>query len=138
MKNAVVLGTAVVCLAAGIAFAAHHEKDTLIALDKEWGSAAPGQAAVDAITRIIDKDVVQMSGSGITTRADLIEEAKDTSVPATPYLADSFEVKFLTDDIAVMTHHAGEPDPHWSLHVWQKKGDKWVVVASGWAPETED
>jgi hypothetical protein len=43
----------------------------------------------------------------------------------------------LSDDIAVMTHHAGDPDPHWSMHVWQKKDGGWQVVASATVPLEE-
>ena len=117
-----------IALVAGIAIAMSHETDALIALDKEWGAAAQGQEAVDALNRIIAKDVIEMSGGGIASRADMIAEAQAADAPTGPYKADSYKVKFITDDIAVMTHHAGDPDPHWSLHVWQKKGGKLVRV----------
>ncbi|MGB6334093.1 MAG: nuclear transport factor 2 family protein [Thermoanaerobaculia bacterium] len=138
MNRTIVIGTVALALVAGIAIAMHHENDALIALDKEWGAAAQGQEAVDAITRIIAEDVIAMSGDGIGSRADMIAEAQSADAPTGPYKADSYEVKMITDDIAVMTHHAGDPDPHYSLHVWQKKGGKWVVVASASAPETKD
>jgi hypothetical protein len=131
------MGTIVLALVAGIAIAMHHENDALIALDKEWG-AAQGQEAVDALKRIIAEDVIAMSGGGIGSRADMIAEAQSADAPTGPYVADDYMVKMITDDIAVMTHHAGDPDPHYSLHVWQKKGGKWVVVASASAPETKD
>ena len=137
MNRTIVMGTIVLALVAGIAIAMHHENDALIALDKEWG-AAQGQEAVDALKRIIAEDVIAMSGGGIGSRADMIAEAQSADAPTGPYVADDYMVKMITDDIAVMTHHAGDPDPHYSLHVWQKKGGKWVVVASASAPETKD
>jgi hypothetical protein len=137
MKRTILMGTVALALVAAIAIAAHHEKDQLVALDKEWG-AAQGKEAVDALKRIIAEDVIEMSGGGIATRADMIAEAQSADAPTGPYVADSYEVKMITDDVAVMTHHAGAPDPHYSLHVWQKKGGKWVVVASASAPETKD
>jgi hypothetical protein len=137
MKRTIAIGSVVLALVAGLAFAMSHETDALIELDKEWG-AAQGQEAVAALNRIIAKDVIEMSGGGIASRADMIAEAQAADAPTGPYKADNYKVKFLTDDIAVMTHHAGDPDPHYSLHVWQKKGGKWVVVASATAPETKD
>jgi hypothetical protein len=137
MNRTIVMGTIVLALVAGIAIAMHHENDALIALDKEWG-AAQGQEAVDALKRIIAEDVIEMSGGGIASRADMIAEAQSADAPTGPYVADSYKVKMISDDVAVMTHHAGAPDPHYSLHVWQKKGGKWVVVASASAPETKD
>jgi hypothetical protein len=138
MNRAVVIGTVLVVLVAGIAIAAHHEKDQLVALDKEWGAAAQGQEAVDALNRIIAEDVISMSGGGIASRADMIAEVQSADAPTGPYVADSYKVKMITEDVAVMTHHASDPDPHYSLHVWQKKGGKWVVVASASAPEVTD
>jgi hypothetical protein len=138
MNRAAVIGTVLVVLVAGIAIAAHHEKDQLVALDKEWGEAVEGQVAVDALERIIAEDVIQMSGGGIATRADMIAELEAADPATGPYKADKYEVKMITDEVAIMTHHAGDPEPHWSLHVWQKKGGKWVVVASASAPEATD
>ena len=137
MNRAVVISAVLLTLLAGLAVAMHHETDALIKLDKEWG-AAQGQEAVDAISRIISDDVLAISGDGLGSKATMIEAAQDEDAPTGPYMADNYEVKFLTDDVAVMVHHAGDPDPHWSLHVWQKKGEKWTVVASASAPEAED
>ena len=138
MKRTILMGTVALALVAGIAIAMHHENDALIELDKEWGAAAQGQEAVDAINRIIAEDVISMSGGGIASRADMIAETQAADAPTGPYKADSYKIKMITDDVAVMTHHAGDPDPHFSLHVWQKKGGKWVVVASASAPEEKD
>lgn len=138
MNRTIVLCSVLLILVTGIAIAMHHEKDELVKLDKEWGAAAQGQAAVDAIKRIIAEDVIEMSGNGVATRADMIAEIESADAPTGPYKADSYEVKMLSDDVAIMTHHAGDPDPHWSLHVWQKKGGNWVVVASASAPEATD
>lgn len=138
MNRAIVVSTVLVTLIAGLAVAMHHESDALIKLDKEWGAAAQGQDAVDAINRIISDDLLAIGVGGLETKAGMIEAAQGEDAPTGPYVADNYEVKFLTDDVAVMVHHAGDPDPHWSLHVWQKKGEKWTVVASASAPEAED
>ncbi len=138
MNRAVVISAVLVTLIAGLAVAMHHETDALIKLDKEWGAAAQGQAAVDAISRIISDDVLAIGVDGLGSKATMIEATQDEDAPTGPYMADKYEVKFLTDDVAVMVHHVVDPDPHWSLHVWQKKGEKWTVVASANAPEAED
>ncbi len=138
MNRAVVISAVLMTLLAGLAVAMHHETDALIKLDKEWGAASLGQGAVDAISRIISDDVLAISVDGLGSKAAMIEATQDEDAPTGPYTADKYEVKFLTDDVAVMVHHAGDPDPHWSLHVWQKKGEKWTVVASASAPEAED
>jgi len=127
----------VLAIVAAIAVAAHHEGEELIALDKEWGAAAQGQATVDAIKKIIADDVVAISGTGVGSKADMIEAAEADDAPTGPYVADHFSVKMIADDIAVMTHHAGDPDPHWSMHVWQKKDGGWQVVASATVPVEE-
>ena len=129
-----VLALAIVAV---IAVAAHHEGEELIALDKEWGAAAQGQAAVDAIKRIIADDVVAISGTGVGSKANMIEDAQSDDAPVGPYVADHYSVKMLSDDIAVMIHHAGDPEPHWSMHVWQKKNGDWQVVASATVPAEE-
>ena len=121
-------------IAAAIAVAAHHEGEALITLDKEWGAAAQGQEAVAALKKIIADDVVQLSGTGVGSKAAMIEDAQSDDAPTGPYLADNYSVKMLSDDVAVMTHHAGDPDPHWSMHVWQMKDGKWQVVASATVP----
>ena len=140
MNRAVVISAVLLTLLAGLAVAMHHETDVLIKLDKEWGVAAQGQGrgAVDAISRIISDDVLAIGVDGLGSKATMIEATQDEDAPTGPYMADKYEVKFLTDDVAVMVHHVGDPDPHWSLHVWQKKGEKWTVVASASAPEAED
>jgi len=137
MKRIAIMTVLVVAIMAAIVVASHHEGEALIALDKEWGAAAQGQDAVDAIEKIIAEDVVQLSGTGLGSRANMIEDAQSDDAPTGPYVADHYSVKMLSDDVAVMTHHAGDPDPHWSMHVWQMKDGKWQVVASASVPVEE-
>lgn len=138
MNRTVFIGAVAVALVAGLAIGMHHETEALVELDKEWGAAAQGQEAVDAIKRIIADEVVAISPEGLGSKAAMLEAAQSDDAPTGPYMADSYDVKFLTDDVAVMVHHAGDPDPHWSLHVWQKQGETWKVVATASAPEAED
>jgi len=137
MKRIGIMMVLVLAIVAAIAIASHHEGEELIALDKEWGAAAQGQAAVSAIEKIIADDVVVISGTGVGSKANMIEDAQSDDAPVGPYVADHYSVKMLADDIAVMTHHAGDPGPHWSMHVWQKKDGNWQVVASATVPVEE-
>jgi hypothetical protein len=138
MRRVILVSAVLAILIGGVVAAMHHEADTLIALDKEWGAAAQGQEAVDVIKRIIADDVLAIGAAGLGSKAAMIAEAQSDEAPTGPYEADKYDVKFLSDEIAVMVHHAGDPEPHWSLHVWQKKADSWMVVASASAPEAED
>ena len=137
MKRIGIMMVLALAIVAAIAVAAHHEGEELIALDKAWGAAAQGQAAVDAIKKVIADDVVAISGAGVGSKADMIEDAQSDDAPTGPYVADHYSVKMLSDDIALMTHHAGDPGPHWSMHVWQKKDGGWQVVASATVPVEE-
>jgi hypothetical protein len=116
-------------LVAVIATAAHHETEALIELDKKWGSAQ-GADAAGVLDGIIADDVLAVSGEGLGSKAAMLEEAASEDAPAGPYIAGDYKVRFLDDDTAVMVHSAGEPDPHWSLHVWEKRDGKWQVVAT--------
>lgn len=138
MKRISTIAIAILIIAAAVGIAAHHEGEALIALDKEWGAAVQADEAVAAIEKIIAEDVVAIDGSGVTSRSDMIEAAQSDDAPTGPYVADHYDVKMLSDDIAVMTHHAGDPDPHWSMHVWQMKEGSWQVVASASVPVEDD
>ena len=52
-------------------------------------------------------------------------------------VADEYQVRFLDDETAVMTHRASAPDPHWSMHVWAKRDGAWQVVATMSTPIEE-
>ena len=42
-----------------------------------------------------------------------------------------FQVQFLDAKTAIMTHSVDAGgDSHWSMHVWRKHGDNWVVAAT--------
>jgi hypothetical protein len=46
-------------------------------------------------------------------------------------------VKFISDEIAIMTHSTAGAEQHWSMHVWQKDGGKWKVAATASIPAAE-
>ncbi len=131
--------TCVLCLTlmAVAAWAAHHEIDQLVELDKKWGSAAQGEDAAAVLGEILADDLLAIDVGGVVTKADMLEATLAEDAPTGPYMAGDYVVRFLSDDIAVMLHSAGEPDPHWSLHVWQMKDGRWQVVASASSPIEE-
>jgi hypothetical protein len=130
MKRIGMMMVLALAIVAAIAVAGHHEGEELIALDKEWGAAAQGQATVDAIKKIIADDVVAISGTGVGSKADMIEGAQADDAATGPYVADHFSVKMLSDDIAVMTHHAGDPDPPSSQQRLPRSGSERANVSS--------
>jgi len=103
--------------------------EDLIALDKAWGSA---EAAKD-VTAMLSADMISVDGSGVSGRAEQL--AAMAEAPDEAYVSGDYKVSFIDDDTAVMVHSAGSGDSlHWSMHVWQKNGDSWQVVASASIP----
>ena len=109
------------------------ESDTLVQLDKKWGEAQ-GSEAMEAL---IADNIVTLGSEGVIGKAQMLEAAASDDAPSGPYTAGDYDVRFLSEDIAVMVHSAGEPDPHWSMHVWQKRDGKWQVAASATVPLEE-
>ncbi|MCH1490968.1 MAG: hypothetical protein L7T24_00295 [Luminiphilus sp.] len=100
--------------------------ESLIALDKQWGSAG-GPAGYVA------EDVMGIGPGGLVSFSDMVAAAATTADE--DYVVSGYQVKFLSDDIAVMVHTAAGSDPHASLHVFQKQGENWIVVATASAPD---
>lgn len=129
MKSAIIAAS--LLFVASFVYAESHGKhgaDKLIALDKAWGEATSG-AAIDAM---IADDVVSISVDGLADKAAMLA-AQDEPLEG-PYVAGDYQVNFLSDDIAVMSHSSAGANPHWSMHVWQKVDGKWVVKATASAP----
>ena len=99
--------------------------EELIALDKAWGSAR-GAAEVEAM---LSADLIAVDGEGLSGKAEQLEAMAEA--PDGPYVAGDYKVNFIDDDTAVMVHSAGSGEnAHWSMHVWQKTGGHWQVVAT--------
>ena len=109
------------------------ESDTLIQLDKEWGESE-GPAFLKSL---LDDNIVTLDSGGVVGKAQMLEDAASEDAPTGPYVAGDYDVRFLSEDVAVMVHSASEPDPHRSMHVWQKRDGKWQVVASATVPVEE-
>ena len=123
----------VFCLVMTGSVANADESDTLIQLDKDWGEAQ----GPEAIKALIADDIVTLGSEGMVGKAQMLEAAASDDAPAGPYTAGDYDVRFLSEDIAVMVHSAGEPEPHWSMHVWQKRDGKWQVAATASVPVKE-
>ncbi len=101
--------------------------DDLIALDKQWGEAG-GPAG------FVSEDVMGIGPNGIVGFSDLVADAEAAGDMEESYVVSGYKITFLNDDIAVMVHSAAGSDPHSSLHVFQKQGDTWLVVANASVP----
>jgi hypothetical protein len=101
--------------------------DDLIAMDKQWGMAG-------GPTGYVSEDVIGIGPTGVVNFGNLVADAAANANAGEEYVVSGYQVKFLSDDIAVMVHTAAGSDPHASLHVIQKQGDAWLVVATASAP----
>ena len=106
------------------------DADVLIELDKQWGSAT----GTDSVSEFVSQDLVAIGSDGITGISEMTAALADAPAPSGDYVASNYQVKYLTKDIAVMVHTTTGEDAHASMHVYQKQGDKWLVVAHGSAP----
>lgn len=132
MKNAFVLPGTLILLAAS-AVAQAGDADALIALDKKWGGGR--DAAV--LDNMLADDLLAVSPDGNGSKAEQIAELTAADAPEGPYTPGDYKVKFLSDDIAVMTHSTTGDEAHWSMHVWQKQGGAWKVAATASIPAAE-
>ena len=123
--------SAALLLAVGIAQA--DETDTLVKLDKKWGESR----GADALAPLLSDDVMAVTAEGAGGKKEMLADADANPPPDGPYQAGDYEVRFLTDDIAIMTHSSSGEDPHHSLHVWEKVGGKWKVAATAAVPLAE-
>jgi hypothetical protein len=120
--------SAALLLAGGIAQA--DETDTLIKLDKKWGETR----GADALAPLLSDDVMEITDDRAGGKKEMLADAVANPPPEGPYQAADYQVKFLSDDIAVMSHSSSGEDPHRSLHVWQKIDGQWKVAATAAVP----
>ena len=123
----------VFCLLMAGTMANADESVALVQLDKEWGEAE-GPEALEAL---LADDILALDLEGVGSKAQMLEAAASDDAATGPYVAGHYDVRFLSKDVAVMIHSAGEPDPHWSMHVWQKRDGKWQVAATATVPVEE-
>lgn len=131
MSNRKILFTVLIATFSSVVFAG--DSDALIELDKQWGSAN----SAEAVKSFVSEDLIAINPGGVSGLAEMLA-AQDEAAPVDEtYVAADYQVKFLSDDIAVMVHTATGEQPHSSMHVYQKQDDKWLVVATASAPKAE-
>ena len=123
----------VICLIMTGALANADDSDALIQLDKEWGESQ----GAETLEIVLADDIVALGAEGMAGKAQMVEAAASADPASAPYVAGDYKVNFLSEDIALMVHSAGGPDPHWSMHVWQKQDGKWQVAATATVPVEE-
>ncbi len=123
-------------------------QQSLIALDKQWG-----EAGSKGDTATLNK-ILGDSFTGIGAKGEALGKqeqvaattATSSNVQNPSYTADEYKFESLTPDVIVMTHRAttkGTQDgkevteSHRSLHVFQKRGGQWQVVANAQLPIKE-
>jgi hypothetical protein len=130
--NTKTIVSCVICLIMTGSVANADESNTLVQLDKEWGEAQ----GPEAVAPLLADNILTLTSVGVVNKEQMLEAAAN-DVPTGPYIAEDYDIRFLSEDIAVMVHSAGEPDPHRSMHVWQKLDGKWQVVANANVPIEE-
>ncbi len=125
MKKLFLIGLLVV----PFALAATDTKDDLIELDKEWG-VANLKADKAALGKIYADGMISVTPQGFLTKAQMLEGVEPAD--SANYITSDYKVKMLGDDIAVLTHKG---DGYRSLHVFQKQGSGWHVVATATIPD---
>ena len=125
MKKLLLIGLLIV----PFALAATDTKDDLIKLDKEWG-VANLKADKSELGKIYADDMFAVTPEGVLTRAQMLEAVEPAE--STNYITSDYKVTMLGDDVAVMAHKG---DGYRSLHVFQKQGSGWRVVATATIPD---
>ena len=130
-KRYVVASAALLLMAGSLVYAG--DADHLIELDKMWGETSDA----GKLDSLLSDEIVVLDPDGNGTKASVIENATNADAPSEPYTAGDYVVKFISDDIAIMTHSTAGAEQHWSMHVWQKDGGKWKVAATASIPAAE-
>ena len=107
---------------------------TLISLDKQWGESEGS----DALDGLLLDSVIAVTDSGLNDKNAMLEAADNAEPSTEPYMAADYKVQYLSADVAVMVHSTAPPEPHWSLHVWQRVDGQWRVAATASVPVAED
>ena len=132
LRHEYVMGAA--ALAALLAAGPIHADATadLIQLDRAWGAAGiKGDAA--AVGKLLADELVSVDNEAVRDKQGELALVK--AEPAgTQYEPTDYKVKFLGEDLAIMTHGTKGKDAHHSLHVWARKGGQWQVVATSSTP----
>jgi len=119
-------------------------QQALITLDRQWGEAASkGDSA--ALNEILADDFLAIGPKGEAQgkKEQIAASPRAADVQNASYAADEYKFEMLSPDVVVMTHRAtikgmqaGKEvtESHRSLHVFQKRGGRWQVVANAQLP----
>jgi ketosteroid isomerase-like protein len=119
-------------------------KQALIVLDRQWGEAgSKGDTAT--LNKILADDFLAVGpkGEALGKQEQIAVTPSVANVQNASYGADEYKFEMLSPDVVVMTHRAtikGTQDgkevteSHRSLHVFQKRGGQWQVVANAQLP----
>jgi ketosteroid isomerase-like protein len=118
-------------------------QQALISLDKAWGQSGGDSAKLD---KIIGDHILAVGPKGeAQDKQQLVaaNAAGSAGVQNASYTPDEYKFEMLSPDVVVMTHRGttkGMKDgkevteSHRSLHVFQKEGGRWQVVANAQLP----
>src|SRR4051794_12907827 len=102
----------------------------LIEMDKAWTAAElKGDTATAGM--YVSDDFWETTPDGVfRDKKGYLADLKPTTDKD---VADRYNVRFLSPDIAIMTHRGTvsgkEPGEYRSTHIWMNRGGKWVIVA---------
>ena len=120
-------------------------QQALIALDKQWGEAG-GKGDTATLNKVLGDTYlgIGQKGEALDKQGQVAATtATRANVQNSSYTADEYKFETLTPDVIVMTHRAtirgmqGDKEvteSHRSLHVFQKRGGQWQVVANAQLP----
>jgi len=118
------------CLLASSAIAGSDEE--LIALDKKWGAA--GMAGdTDTVASLLSDDLVAVDENGAGGKAEQLADNEPAPEGAT-YDVSDFQITYLDDNTAIMTHSVTGETAHYSMHLWTRKDGNWQVQATASVP----
>ena len=142
-----ILAITLLCTAAVISSQAkevpNDVQQALISLDKEWGGSG---GDTTKLNKIIGDHVLSIGPKGEAQDKQALVAANASGaagVQNASYTPDEYKFEMLSPDVVVMTHRGttkGMKDgkevteSHRSLHVFQKQGGKWQVVANAQLP----
>jgi len=147
MKRTLVI--ALLCVAGALLISSQAKEvpndvqQALIALDKEWGQTGGDTAKLD---KIIGDHVLAIGPKGeAQDKKELVaaNAAVASGVTNTSYTPDEYKFEMLSSEVVAMTHRGTTKsmkdgkevtESHRSLHVFQKNGGKWQVVANAQLP----
>jgi hypothetical protein len=118
-------------------------QDALISLDKQWGQSGTDTSTLD---KIVGDNMLSVGTKGeAEDKKKMIADqtAASSGVQNASYMADEYKFEMLSLDVVVMTHRGtvkgmengkDVSESHRSLHVFEKKGGQWQVVANAQVP----